>query len=79
MKYEIREIVYPEGDRQEIPHLLSMNQVVDINGYPARLPFATAKTIAYRVYRKSTRETRNETITSFYLEQLTIDELEEMV
>ncbi|MCP5514635.1 MAG: hypothetical protein H7A26_04135 [Spirochaetales bacterium] len=78
MKYDIREIVYPEGDRQEIPHMLTVNQIVDINGYPARLPFPSIKTIAFRVYKKTTREERNETVTSFHLEQLTLSELESL-
>jgi len=76
MKYNIREIVYPEGDRQEIPHNLYLNQIVDINGYLLDLPLNTSKIIAYKVYRKSTEETRNEVITSFFLEQLTVWELE---
>ncbi len=79
MKYDIREIVYPEGDRQEISHHLSINQIVDINGYPLNMPLKSAKMIAYRVYRKSTQETRNEVITSFFLQQLTIMELQGMV
>jgi len=79
MKYDVREIVYPEGDRQQINHALSVNQIVDINGIPMRLPLAGIRTIAYRVYRKSTSEERNETITSFYLEQLNLAELEELI
>lgn len=75
MRFDAKEIIYPDGDRQAINHTLSVNQIVDINGFPAKLPFSTPKTIAYRVYRKSTSDTRNEIITSFYLEQLTIDEL----
>ncbi|MCL2791587.1 MAG: hypothetical protein FWD87_00710 [Spirochaetaceae bacterium] len=78
MKYDIREIVYPEGDRQEISHTLYVNQIVDINGYPLSLPINTSKMIAYKVYRKSTQETRNEVITSFFLEQLSVAELEGM-
>ncbi len=77
MRENVIEIVYPEGDRQQIGHLLSVNQVVDINGYPAALPLKSIKTIAYRVYKKTTREDRNETVTSYYLEQLTLGELEE--
>jgi len=78
MKYDIKEIVYPEGDRQEISHNLYLNQIVDINGYPIG-SINTSKMIAYKVFRKSTQETRNENITSFYLEQLTVMELEEMI
>jgi len=79
MKYNITEIVYPEGDRQEISHNLYVNQIVDVNGCPINLPVRTSKMIAYKVYRKSTQEARNEVITSFFLEQLTVFELEEMV
>ena len=78
MKYNISEIVYPEGDRQEISHNLYLNQIVDINGYPLGA-VKTSKMIAYKVYRKSTQETRNEVITSFFLEQLTVAELDEMI
>ena len=76
MRYDVREIVYPEGDRQEISHNLYINQIVDINGYPLDLPIQTSKMIAFKVFRKSTEETRNEVITSFFLEQLSIRELE---
>ena len=76
MKYNVTEIIYPEGDRQEINHTLSINQIVDINGFPLNLPIQTPKMIAYKVYRKSTQETKNEVITSFFLQQLTIMELQ---
>ncbi|MCL2704649.1 MAG: hypothetical protein FWE72_00380 [Spirochaetaceae bacterium] len=76
MKYDTKEIIYPEGDRQEISHTLYINQIVDINGYPLSLPVKTSKMIAYKVYRKSTQETRNEVITTFFLQQLTVWELE---
>jgi hypothetical protein len=79
MKEFIHEIVYPEGDRQEIPHSLAVNQIVDINGFPLAEAVKTVKTIAYRVYKKTTTETRNEIVTSFFLEQLTIQELGEMI
>ncbi len=72
-------IVYPEGDEQEVPHRLPINQMVDINGFPLPLPLPTAKMIAYRVYKTSTRESRNEIGTYFYLEQLTADELRQFV
>jgi len=78
MKYDVSEIVFPEGDRQPVNHALSVNQIVDINGFPVRLPLTGVRTIAYRVYRKSTSEERNEIITSYYLEQLNLGELEEL-
>ena len=79
MRFSINRIVYPEGDSREINHSLHLNQLVDINGFPVRLPLETAKTIVYRVYKKSTSENRNEDIVSYYLEQLFIDELSELV
>ena len=75
MKYSINEIVYPEGDRQEIEHSLSINQIVDINGFPLRLPIPEIRIIAYRVYKKTTREERNDIVTSYYIQQLTLEEL----
>lgn len=71
------QVVYPEGDIQEIPHRLRVNQVVDLNGYPLPLPLPTYKLIAYRVFRISTQETRGEIVTSFYLELLNRDMLSE--
>ena len=79
MRYDVKEIVYPEGDRQEISHNLYINQIVDINGYPLDLPVKTSKMIAFKVYRKSTEDTRNEVITSFFLEQLSVRELEGLI
>ncbi len=64
---------------REISHNLQINQLVDINGFPVQLPLRTAKTIVYRVYKKTTEENRNEDLISFYLEQLFIDELKQLV
>ncbi len=75
MKYNVNIIVYPEGDTQEIPHILRLNQIVDINGFPLRTPLQSVKVIAFRVYKKTTAENRNETVTSFHLEQLSLEEL----
>ena len=68
MLIPVRQIVFPEGDTQEIPHTLRFHQLVDINGYPIPLPLSTTKMIAYRVYRISSRSTRNEEITEYSLE-----------
>ncbi len=46
-----RVVRYPEGDEREIDHALAVNQLVDLNGFPVRLPLATAKTIVYRVWK----------------------------
>ena len=79
MRFSVNKIIYPEGDSREISHSLHINQLVDINGFPVRLPLKSAKTIIYRVYKKSTSENRNEDVVSYYLEQLFIDELSELV
>jgi len=70
-------IVYPEGDELEIGHDLGINQLVDLNGSPLRLPLPTSRMIAYRVYRKSTQIVRREEIVSYYLELVSARELEQ--
>ena len=75
MKYDTRILVYPEGDTQEIQWSLRFNQIIDVSGRPARLPLPTARMLAYRVFRVSNEETRNEHITRYFLEQLFPDEL----
>ena len=69
-------IVYPEGDSREIEHGLSVNQLVDLNGYPLQLPLANAKTIVYRVWKVSTRADRNTEDVYYHLELVTRPELE---
>jgi len=68
MRIPLRIIVFPEGDRQEIPHTLRFNQLVDINGNPIPLPLSTTKMIAYRVFKITSESTRNEDITEYHLE-----------
>ncbi|MBN2533905.1 MAG: hypothetical protein JXB88_13530 [Spirochaetales bacterium] len=63
-----RKILYPEGDRREIPHTLKINQLVDLNGNPLELPLQTAKMIVYRVCKITMQSTRNENITNYHLE-----------
>lgn len=75
MRLTTREIVFPEGDRQEIEHALSVNQLVDLNGYPLKL--ATTRQIAYRVRRMSTSCERNGDVVSYHLELVGRQELEE--
>ncbi|HUX51326.1 MAG TPA: hypothetical protein VMW73_11045 [Spirochaetia bacterium] len=79
MRIPLRIIVFPEGDRQEIPHTLRFNQLVDINGNPIPLPLATTKMIAYRVFRITSESTRNEDITEYHLEIVRPAELTEFV
>jgi len=75
LRFEEFKIIFPEGDSQEISRRLSINQMVDINGNPVSLPLRSNRELVYRVYKISTENTRNETITNFHLEQVSIDEL----
>jgi hypothetical protein len=75
MRFEEFKIVFPDGDKQDISHRLSINQMVNLNGYPIPLPLKTSKDLVYRVYKISTENTRNEIITNYHLEQVSIDEL----
>lgn len=77
MKYTINRLLYPEGDFQEISHSLKINQLVDVNGYPLKLPLQSSKIIAYEVSRIQKKSTRNEEITEYHLELCDIYELEE--
>jgi len=77
MRIPLRIIVFPEGDRQEIPHTLRFNQLVDINGNPIPLPLSTTKMIAYRVFKITSESTRNEDITEYHLEIVRPAELSE--
>jgi hypothetical protein len=77
MRLTTREIVFPEGDRQEIAHALAVNQLVDLNGFPLPLPLTTTRQIAYRVRRMSTASDRNGEVVSYYLELAGREELEE--
>ncbi len=78
MEIKIKQIVYPEGDNQEIDHKLNINQLVDLNGYPLTLPLTTTKMIVYRVHKISTRSSIGEEVTSYFLELVRRDELEEL-
>jgi hypothetical protein len=79
MHLTTRQIVYPDGDSQEIEHTLSINQLVDINGFPLAPPLPTPRMIVYRVFRISTESLKGEDIIRYYLEQLWRDEMEELV
>lgn len=70
MTYTTRRIVYPEGDTADIGWTLRFNQLVGVDGRPLNLPLTTTRLIAYRVYRITTQETRNEQIVEYHLEQL---------
>ena len=68
-------IVFPEGDVQEIPRRLSINELVDINGNPLVLPLPTHKMIVFRVMRIKTNEYKGSSETLHFLEQMTAEEL----
>ncbi len=74
-----RFLVYPEGDTQEIGHRLGINQVIDINGNPLSFPLPTARMIAYRVVRISTRTAIGEETVSYHLELVEPGELRDYV
>jgi hypothetical protein len=79
MHLTTRQIIYPEGDSQEIEHALAINQLVDINGYPLAPPLPTTRMIVYRVFRIATENLKGEDIIRYYLAQLLRDEMEEFV
>jgi hypothetical protein len=68
-------IVFPEGDVQEIPRRIPINEIVDINGNSLSLPLPTNRTIAYRVSRIQTSENRGGNETFHFLELLSAEEL----
>ena len=68
-------IVFPEGDIQEIPGRLPINDIVDINGNHLALPLPTNRMIAFRVARISTKENKGSTETYHCLELLSANEL----
>ncbi|MEW5815231.1 MAG: hypothetical protein AB1798_07540 [Spirochaetota bacterium] len=70
-----KRIIYPEGDYQEIPHALFINQMVDLNGYPIQLPLRTSKMIVYRVFKITTKLLPGEELRQYHLELVTRDEL----
>ncbi len=71
-------IAFPDGDTQEIEHILRVNQLVDLNGNPLSLPLPTSRMIVYRVWKITTREERKCEETCFHLELVTRPELEHL-
>jgi hypothetical protein len=69
-------IIYPDGDSQEIEHRLRVNDLVDLNGNPLRLPIPTARMIVYRVWKISTNVERGCEQTYYHLELVRSPELE---
>jgi len=72
-------IVYPEGDRREIEHPLTVSDVVDINGTPLPLPLPTNRMIAYHGAGKRTQEERGVVATWYLLELLSAEELRQFL
>lgn len=70
-----RYVVYPEGDRQEIGHMLSISSLVGVNSAPVVAPAQDGRQILYRVARMTTEQTRNEEATLYWLELLTRPEI----
>jgi hypothetical protein len=72
-------VIYPEGDTQEIDHRLTINQLVDLNGFPLPLPLPTCKMIAYRVYKINVKTPKGQEIREHFLELVNVHELEQYV
>ena len=70
-------IVFPEGDFQEIPARLRINDIVDINGNRLSLPLPTHKMIAFQVEKISCRENKGISQTLHFLKLLSADYLAE--
>ncbi len=75
MTIETRYIIFPEGEIQEIGHLLSIDDLVDVNGFPLELPLRTEKTLAYRVTKIRRREERGELDILHYLDLVPASDL----
>jgi hypothetical protein len=68
-------LVYPDGDTQETENRLTVNQFVDMNGFPVSLPIASHKMIIYRVFKIRRADERGEETTYYHLELVTGIEL----
>ncbi len=68
-------IVYPEGEEQEIPGRLGINELVDLNGQTLDLPLTTARMIAYRVVKIRHSEERGVYSIKHYVELVPAREL----
>jgi len=68
-------LVYPEGDVQNAPSPLRINQIVDLNGIPLSPPLPTVRMIVYRVYKITADESRGEHMTRYHLELVNREEM----
>jgi hypothetical protein len=71
-------VIYPDGEGQDIEHKLTINQLVDLNGSPLRLPLQNPKTIVFRVFKRTRREIMGVDTTKYFLELVPVTELEEI-
>ena len=51
-------IQFPDGEEQEIPGALRIDQLVDLNGRPLELPLPSPRMIVYRVMKIRHEEDR---------------------
>jgi hypothetical protein len=68
-------IVFPEGDIQEVPGRLSLNELVDVNGDELSLPLRTNRMIVFRVARIKVEENKGGNETYHFLELMSAEEL----
>ncbi len=68
-------LVFPDGQTQEINHILRGGELVDVNGLELSLPLPTNRMLAYRISRKRTAEDRGLVVTWYFLEQMTAMDL----
>lgn len=68
-------LVFPDGDRIEVPCPPRMGDILDANGKPHRLPIKTEKTLGFRVAGKRTVERTGCTAEVYRLEQMSASDL----
>jgi len=68
-------IQYPEGESQEIPAPLRIDQLVDLNGHALDLPLPSPRIIAYRVVKIRHLEERGMHSVLHYVELVPAAEL----
>ncbi len=76
MTIETRWLVYPDGDRQETSHVLSIDQLVDMNGQEIHPPLHNPRMIAYRVWKIRRAEERGMLDVLQYLSLVPASELQ---
>lgn len=65
-------LVFPDGDTQEIEHTLTIDDIVDVNGFILSESALETTNLMYRVHKIRQQENTGCVITFYYLEQLTI-------